>query len=385
MQSVTMCQSKLWAPRTHYYQLLLERGRKGGSISCRFWTTWGARGLAPHTTTPTVTAALTDTSPMSEITLALITDVNSDNPLLSKDTPLYSDGGDVLEVHSHGEVLLALRDCILESFPEGTWNHMTYALMATTGSGPCILTYADSAANKHCFVEWSDFTTYFPLSKPDEGQPANKGGQFRIIGHGAVMKTIVSGSLRTTTTFKNAVHTPDLIANLVSISMLDAAGCWTLFGGGGVKFCDLVNGNQRLLMKGEGTNGMYLSNVPPPTTALVSQYTQKSASLDVWHRRLGHVGVTSILEMAKKGVIDGLDIIGDVEVQGKCKDCIYGKQTARPYDEVTEHGKNILEWVYIDLWGPVRVRSTRGAKYMMVFNDGGSSFRQGYFLGNNYC
>ena len=89
--------------------------------------------------------------------------------------------------------------------------------------------------------------------------------------------------------------------------------------------------------------------------------------------------------MAKKGVIDGLDIIGDVEVQGKCKDCIYGKQTAHPYDEVTEHEKNVLEWVYIDLWGPARVCSTRGAKYMMVFNDGGSSFWQGYFLGNNYC
>ena len=331
-----------------------------------------------HTTTPTVTAALTDTSPTSEITLALITDVNSDNPLLSKDTPLYSDGGNVLEVHSHGEVLLASRDCILESFPEGAWNHMTYALTATTGSGPrSILTYADSAANKHRFVERSDFTMYFPLAKPDEGQPANKGGQFRIIGHGAVIKMIISGSLRTTITFKNAVHTPDLIANLVSISMLDAAGCWTLFGGGGVKFYDIVNGNQRLLMKGEGTNGMYLLNAQPPTTTLVTQYTKKSASLDVWHRRLGHVGVTSIVEMAKKGVIDGLDIMGDVKVQGKCKDCIYGKQTARPYDEVTEHEKNILERVYIDLWGPARVCSTGGAEYMMVFNDGGSSFRKG--------
>ena len=74
----------------------------------------------------------------------------------------------------------------------------------------------------------------------------------------------------------------------------------------------------------------------------MTQYTKKSASLDVWHRHLGHVGVTSIVEMAKKGVINGLDIMGDVEVQGKCEDCIYGKQTARPYDEVTEHEKMYL-------------------------------------------
>ena len=64
----------------------------------------------------------------------------------------------------------------------------------------------------------------------------NKGGHFHIVGHGAVTKTVVLGSLRTTITFKNAVHTPDLIANLISISKLDAAGCWALFGGGGVQF-----------------------------------------------------------------------------------------------------------------------------------------------------
>ena len=67
-------------------------------------------------------------------------------------------------------------------------------------------------------------------------------------------------------------------------------------------------------MKGEGTNVMYLLNAQPSTTALVTQYTQKSASLNVWHRRLGHVGVTSIVEMVKKGVIDGLDIIN-----GRCR------------------------------------------------------------------
>lgn len=33
-------------------------------------------------------------------------------------------------------------------------------------------------------------------------------------------KTIVSGSLRITLTFRHAVHTPDLIVNLISISKL---------------------------------------------------------------------------------------------------------------------------------------------------------------------
>ncbi|EDR07387.1 uncharacterized protein LACBIDRAFT_327844 [Laccaria bicolor S238N-H82] len=161
-------------------------------------------------------AALTDTSSTSEITLALIADIHGDKCLLTKDTPLHSAEDDnVLEIHSPSEILLASKDCVIESYPEGAWDHTTHTLTATTKSGPHnVLTFADSAANKHCFVERSDFTTYFPLTKPDEGQPANKGGQFCIIGHSAVMKTIVSGGLRTTITFKDAVHTPDLIVVL---------------------------------------------------------------------------------------------------------------------------------------------------------------------------
>ena len=36
--------------------------------------------------------------------------------------------------------------------------------------------------------------------------------------------------------------------------------------------------------------------------------------------------------------------------------------------------------MYGDLWGPARVLSIGGAEYMMVLNDGGSSYHTGYFL-----
>lgn len=216
---------------------------------------------------------------------------------------------------------------------------------STTKNDQNVPTYADSAANKHCFVNRSDFSTYHALSKPDEGQPANKGGQFRIVGHGTVTKT-------------------DLIANLISIGKLDEANCWALFGGGGVTFYDLLSVEPHI----------------STTHALVAHSLAKPTNLEVWHRRFGHIGTRSIVDMAKKGLVDGLDIVGSVEPEGKCEDCIYGKQTARPYDQVVERETEVLERVYIDLWGPARVRSVGGAEYMMAFNDGGSSYRVGYFL-----
>ena len=79
--------------------------------------------------------ALTDASPTLEITLALVSDVGHQNYLLTEGTEVVSIAGDeAVEVHTPGEVLLALRDCVLTSYPHGAWG-VAHALAATTNSG----------------------------------------------------------------------------------------------------------------------------------------------------------------------------------------------------------------------------------------------------------
>ena len=336
-------------------------GVKEGQFPPGFGQSGGAQGSAPQNTASTtnnssVTTALTDTSPASEITLALVSDLG-DNYLLTKETSILSaTRDDVLELNTGGEPLLASKECVVASYRQVAWG-ITHVLAATTTkSEGDVPTYANSATNKHCFVNSSDFTTYHALSQPDEGQPANKGGQFHIVGHGSVTKIIMSSSLKTTIMFKHAVHTPDLIANLISISKLDEVNCWALFGGGGVTFYDLHEGQKQTLMKGTGRNGMYLLSVEPQTPtspALIAHSLTKPTNLEVWHWHFGHVGTRSIVDIAKRGLFDGLDIMGNVELEGKCEDCIYGKQMACPYDGVIEPETEVLERVYTDLWGPV--------------------------------
>ena len=92
-------------------------------------------------------------------------------------------------------------------------------------------------------------------------------------------------------------------------------------------------------MMGRGNNGMYLLNVEPLTHALTACTLSKPTSIEVWHQCLGHVGICMITDMAKRVLVNGLDIVGDPEPNGKCKDCIYGKQTTQPYDDVIEPEK----------------------------------------------
>ncbi|KIJ23037.1 hypothetical protein M422DRAFT_196412 [Sphaerobolus stellatus SS14] len=240
-----------------------------------------------------------------------------------------------------------------------------------------IRTYADSGATDHCFVNRADFSSYTELHEPREGQPANKQGKFRILGYGTVMKTIISAGYKSSITFKTALHTPDLAANLVSVSKFDGAGFSVLFGSGKATFMDKSGSS---FMIGEKINELYLLQTVSPVMAMTAKSHEKPTSLDTWHRRFGHAGVTAIKNMIRHELVDGLEVTGEASVNGLCEDCIYGKQTQRPYDEKVTHEMELLERVHIDLHGPTRVRSFGGAWFMMLITDGASSYRTVYFL-----
>ncbi|KIJ53618.1 hypothetical protein M422DRAFT_78314, partial [Sphaerobolus stellatus SS14] len=109
-----------------------------------------------------------------------------------------------VEIISGTERLVTSKDCLMEAYPVGAWGAMTNITL----SG--IHTYADSGVSDCCFVNREDFAEYTALDIPHEGQSANKEGIFKILGYGSVTKTIESHGLRTTITFKSALHTPDL-------------------------------------------------------------------------------------------------------------------------------------------------------------------------------
>jgi hypothetical protein len=115
--------------------------------------------------------------------------------------------------------------------------------------------------------------------------------------------------------FENAIHAPDLNHNLISIGRLDKAGCYAVFGGGGM-ICLNREGKPFLTGMAAGAEGtMYKVEIYPPTGPINQQTQQellpsatdaksaqskvlafttrshnRPANIDTWHRRLGHVG-----------------------------------------------------------------------------------------------
>ena len=107
----------------------------------------------------------------------------------------------------------------------------------------------------------------------------------------------------------------------------------------------------------------------------------KPTSLEQWHRRLAHCSPLAIQEMAKHNLVDRL-IISKTAINGKCEDCIVGRQTWRLFDGETEKDLKPLDLIAFDLWGPSRVQSAGEKIYLMIIVNGGTSYKYGVYLSN---
>jgi transposase InsO family protein len=239
-------------------------------------------------------------------------------------------------------------------------------------------TFMDSGASDTMFVSRDAFTNYKSVA-PRRGDSAKaENGSFEIVGEGNVVQRYEVDGKEKEVTYTRALHTPTLNANLVSVSALDKAGLTTTFGNGkGIA----RKADGTVVLTGRNVSGMYLlqavDSSPNNNFAMIS--LSKPTSLEQWHRRLTHCSPLTIQEMARNGLVDGL-IISESTINGKCEDCILGRQTRRPFDGETEKDLKVLDLVAFDLWGPSRVQSAGGKIYLMIIIDGGTSYKYGVYL-----
>jgi len=248
-------------------------------------------------------------------------------------------------------------------------------------SGRRIPTFIDSGASDTMFVSKEDFGDY-KSTTPRYGDSAKAiDGTFDIIGEGSVTKRYLVDGKEKKLTHTRAIHTPTLNANLVSVSAFDRAGLMITFGGGrGI----VVKKDGRVVLTAQLVKGMYvvdeLDDIPgTPKACIGASSLSQPTHLEQWHRRLTHCSPTTIVEMSKGNLVDGLNISSS-ELHGKCKDCIIGCQTRRPFDGETDKSLGPLELVSFDLWGPSRVQSVGGKVYFMPIVDGGTAYKHGAYL-----
>ena len=114
----------------------------------------------------------------------------------------------------------------------------------------------------------------------------------------------------------------------------------------------------------------HVSSVLPSEDCAFLSQSARVPTLDTWHRRLGHVNNQSILDMAKKGLADGMpiDLSNHLPV---CQCCILGKQRRSVVPKVRQGPKSDrpLRKVYIDLCGPHLLSPSKNQYSVNIIDD----------------
>jgi len=75
----------------------------------------------------------------------------------------------------------------------------------------------------------------------------------------------------------------------------------------------------------------------------------------LWHQRLGHIGEKGLRILHGKGMVKGMsNSLLDFDFY---ENCVYGKQNQVSFPSGGKRAKQILEIVYSDVFGPVKVPS----------------------------
>jgi transposase InsO family protein len=96
----------------------------------------------------------------------------------------------------------------------------------------------------------------------------------------------------------------------------------------------------------------------------------------IWHMRLGHMSALGLAELSKRGLLDGCH----ADTLDFYEHCVFGKHKRVKFSSAVHNTKNILDYVHADLWGPSRITSHGGARYILTIIDDKSRRVWPYFL-----
>jgi hypothetical protein len=250
--------------------------------------------------------------------------------------------------------------------------------------------FLDTGATAHISPERSDFKSLRPISPhPVSGVG---GSCIYAIGIGTVEISISAGH-----NFKleNVLYVPSATVQLISVLTLNRSGRLTLH------FNDnsfwLTNPSGTTILRGMEYENRKLYGLPLQSARTVhgkinasanvaldpmlyqsptqAHYASRKPDVKTWHRRLGHCSTETIIDMARRGAIEGMAI--DLSSSPpKCNACILGKQTRSPVPKVREGEKasRPLERVFVDLCGPMPCPSRSGRLYSMNVIEDFSSY-----------
>ena len=240
---------------------------------------------------------------------------------------------------------------------------------ASIAAAPALTVVLDSGASTSCFKEGAN---YKALPHPINVRGAGAGMSLAVQGTTAITcPALRGGELR-------GLHSRDFRHNLASVQDLQRQGVEIVFP------AHQAHAECRNPGTGEvtwhfhlGKGGLYEAHCDKQAMLATCECggEAKLHPTELLHRRLGHLGETSLRRLIHHQAMDGLPSTYNAPPQtlSSCLPCIQGKTQAQPHPSVRSRAAARLDKVHVDLVGPLPT-SIRGERYCLTIVDDNSRF-----------
>ena len=198
-----------------------------------------------------------------------------------------------------------------------------------------------------------------------------------IKGEGTARINVDVEGKKRSITLENTQLVPDLRTNLLSVSRITKHGFRVIFD---ESKATVLNQGGKIKLIAKEKNGLYVVEEPDGMIAVneTANFSKSSSSLDVWHRRFGHLNTRDLQNAIRQDRIRGVKL---ERFEGSvCSVCLEGKMVRNPFPMKSDISTGILDLVHTDLCGPMKVPSLSGSKYILQFIDDNSRYGWVYFL-----
>jgi transposase InsO family protein len=138
--------------------------------------------------------------------------------------------------------------------------------------------------------------------------------------------------------------------------------------------------NDQVIFKGFRYNNLYLVDFTSEDANLKTCLFTKTSLGWLWHRRLAHVGMSSLKKLMKNELVRGLKDV-KFEKDKHCSVCQASKQVTNTHPTKTYMSTTrVLELLHMDLFGPTTYKSLGGNLYCLVIVDDYSRYTWVFFL-----
>ena len=259
----------------------------------------------------------------------------------------------------------------------------------------------DSGASAHMSAQRDKYSSYRKLPMPKR---VWLGDERYILAIGIGTMYLDVDDVDHPILLLHVLHVPDLHGNLISVSRLTSNGNKVSFLKG--TDCRIDDANGKLAMTASIKDGLYVlkgtaaapdhAHVaaldapiardtydpgPMPEDLRVFVANESKATVEVWHKRLGHISYDTVLHMVRTGMVKGMSLIGESKApKSTCTSCLAGKQTRdRIPKQTTATAPRPNYRISSDLMES-DTRSPSGEKYLDTYVDWASRHITAYAL-----